>query len=175
MTRRPAPKDAASGRGVVAVVLAATFLLLVPAGLVLVWLAATSDVDYWDSLDRILLGGLGLVVSAAFVGLGIGVIRYNVLGLPPVRFEPIGIVIGTHRLSWSEIDWVGRTDTYGVPYLLVDVRRDARGGLPLSARLVSRFSPPLPDGRRPIWITEQMLGSTVEAAIERIEPMLGQR
>jgi hypothetical protein len=169
------PRPSTRGRTVVAVLLAVDVIVLVPLGLVVIWIAVASDNPDWDALDRALLLALGLVETAMMSGLAIGIYRFHVLGRPSVRTEITGLRIGTDRLFWADVRDVGAVAAYGVPYLLLDVLPEARGRLPLSARIAARTNPPLAGGRRPLWITEQMLGTTVEAALDSILPALAAR
>ena len=175
MTTRPASASTGpSGRGrlVVWLLLAVDLLVLVPLCLLLIWLAITSDNPDWDSFARILLAVHGVGGTVLFVAVGVAAVRYNILGLPPVRADAIGLRIGESRVTWTDIREVSAYSLYGVPYFMIDIDPAARERLSFEARITAWGTPRLPDGRRPLWITEEMLGTTVEEAVARIEPQL---
>jgi hypothetical protein len=174
VTTRPgsgAPPSA-RGRGVVWVAIAGVLFFLIPLGLVMLWLAVTPGDGDRDTVDRLVVGGLGILLTAMMAGAGVGTLRYNVLGVPAVRMETTGLRIGDRRLFWADLRDVGVISVYRIPYLMLDIEPSARKTLSLEARISTWLTPPFPDGRRPLWVTEQMLGTTVEAALEAIAPML---
>lgn len=164
-------------RTVVVVLLAVDLLVLVPLGLFLIWLAMFGEVDYWDDTERLLVAGLGLVDAVLFLTVGAGLFRYNIAGHPRVRIEPGGLMIGSSRFAWHEIDEAAGVSFYGVPYLLLAVRPDALVRLPFVDRISMRLTPmpKTPDGRRYVWITEPQLSGSVEAALERLVPLVADR
>jgi hypothetical protein len=160
-------------RAVTWFLLAATFLFLTPVGILLIWFGVAEPADHWDDAARLLVVGLGLVATFMFLGLGMGLIRYNILGRPRVRIEPSGLTIGAHTFVWTEIEVVGTASPYGVPYLLASIRTDAIGRLPLVERtMMMTLWPKAPDGRRMAWISEQQLGESAEAASQRAASMI---
>lgn len=177
MSRPSASGPNRRSRTVVAVFLAVDVLILVPIGLFLIWLAMFGEVDYWDGNERLLVAGLGLVDVLMFVGVGAGLVRYNVLGHPSVRIEPGALLIGSSRFAWRELDGFAGVSCYGVPYLVLAIRPDALGRLPLVDRISMRLTPTprTPDGHRYVWITEQQLGDSVETALERLDPLVARR
>ena len=155
---------------VVLFLLAMDVLVLVPLGLGLVWLGAVAPEPHWNDLARVLVAAMGIAGVVLFAIVGLGILRYNVLGKPPVRLGPEGVTIGDARIGWNQVGQVGIQVLYDVPYLTLEL--DPRGlGL---VHPIDRFSMKLaapPDHRRgPLWITEQQLGIRAQTAWELVPP-----
>ncbi|MBI2777146.1 MAG: hypothetical protein HYX57_07765 [Chloroflexi bacterium] len=157
--------------------LAVDLLVLVPLGLFLIWLAMFGEVDYWDDAERLLVAGLGLVDAVMFLAVGAGLVRYNILGHPRVQIEPGGLLIGSSRFAWHEIDEAVGVIFYGVPYLLLAISPTALVRLSLVDRASMRLTPTpkTASGHRYVSITEQQLAGSVDTALDRLAPLVTRR
>ncbi len=161
-SRRPAPAR------IVWLLLVADIVLLIPVGVILVELAIARPSPHWDAPERAMVAALGILVVALCVGVGLGVIRYNVLGRPRVSIDDDGLWIADHRIGWGALGCAGIGSAAGVAMLSVEVPRAELGFLPWYDRLAARFNPVIP-GRGPsIWITEQQLCARLAEVVDRI-------
>jgi hypothetical protein len=141
--------------------LLAADLLAVVLGLVLVWLGVAAPAPHWNDLARSLVTALGLGGTALFVGVGLGAIRSNVLGLPPVRVQPDGVWIAGRRIDWSRIGRVDAVWSAGIPWLTAEVPSVEIRFLPWYDRLSARIQVPRHRRAREIWMPERQLGAPV--------------
>ena len=141
---------------------------IVPAtvGLLLAWLGAVAPPAYWDTLDRVLIVAMAIAMSVFFVIVGLGIVRYNVMGIPPVRLAAAGVKIGDARVGWEQVGTVGAMLLYGVPYLTVEVDPALLGGVSWVDRKAMRFAAPPGYRTGALWITEQQLGTRVDIALD---------
>ena len=155
---------------VVIVLLVLDVLVFVPLGLVLVWLGAVAPEPHWNDLARVGAVALGLAGITMSTVVGLGIVRYNVLGIPQVRLGPDGVTIGEARTGWGQIGRVGIQVLYDVPYLTIELDPTALGRVPWIDRISMKLAAP-PDHRRgPLWITEQQLGIRARAALDLVPP-----
>jgi hypothetical protein len=150
--------------------LAMDVLVLVPLGVGLVWLGAVAPEPHWNDLARVMVVAMGMAAVVLFTFVGLGIIRYNVLGIPSVRLTSDGVTIGGSLVAWDQVGQVGVQNLYEVPYLTVELDRTSLDRVAWIDRLAMKFAAPPDDRRGPLWITEQQLGMRAQTAWDLVPP-----
>lgn len=148
--------------------LAVDLFVLVPLGLVLIWLGVAAPAPYWNDPERLIVTALGFGEVVLFVAVGLGTIRYNVLGLPPVRVHPDGLRIAGRRIEWSRVGRVDAVWSAGIPWLTAEVPSTEIRFLPWYDRLSARIQVPPHRRAREIWMPERQLGAPIEDVLRRV-------
>jgi hypothetical protein len=102
---------------------------------------------------------------AIFIPAGLGLLRYNVLGRPTVRFSVDGVSVGALNIPWPTVGSVTARSFLLMPYLVVEVTPEAKGRLPWYDRLAMSLGA---GGGvwRTLWVSEQQIGSSAAEAAE---------
>ena len=106
-----------------------------------------------------------IVNLAIFTPAGLGLLRYNVLGRPTVRFSVDGVSVGSLNIPWATIGSVTARSFLRIPYLVIEVTPEAKGRLPWYDRLAMSLGAG-GGAWRTLWVSEQQVGSSAAEAAE---------
>jgi hypothetical protein len=158
LTQKPGP--ALRPSWIVASLVTAGILLGILVGLVTLIQALTGGRSF--SARPLFESIVNLVI---FIPAGLGLLRYNVLGRPPVRFSVDGVSVGSLNIPWGTIGSVTARSFLFMPYLVVEVTPEAKGRLPWYDRLAMSLGTG-GGAWRTLWVSEQQVGSSAAEAAE---------
>lgn len=138
-------------------------LIMIVVGLLLVWFGLAGYKD-WSVSQRVIAGGLGLVVA---IGVGLlltAILRQQVAGLPRVGATTAGFAVGSALIPWAEIEDIGAVSLFGLPH--VGILQASTAPKRLQGLRSIQYMPM--GDRRMLFLAARQVGRNPEADVRRI-------